>query len=730
MTFAQQASASVQRTVTATAAVTTRPALVTAAAPARRGVTLVTGDSVRVLRDAKGRTIVEGLPAARSGAGAAFQTVTTPAHTYVFPNSARPYVGRFLDPGLFDVTTAAGVGARIPVRLTFTGSNAPSVPGVTITSTAAGGASGYLTAASARRFGAALTAQYLLDARAHFPSRTTLFGVSKISAEGSVPPIVSPQYPMRTLIIKVLDGHGRPLSFGFVTVYNTDNFAKFYQFALVVDGQARLSVPLGHYGLDTEFDRLDAAGHFVGFGVVTRSDYLVSAQNQVLTVDGRSATSRLSIRTPRSAAQQTVELDLSREDSTGNGHAVSSYGLLGPGDVYVAPASSPSSGTLSSSVAWNLTGAPLAGTPYAYFLHFPSRPGIPPSQAYGVATSQLATFKSRFYVDLTQRPGALLTYPLLPGSEFAGGWSVPVPLPSNLISYVNATPGAVWFTSLFGSPDPFDNPFAGTIDDGPRLAPAGTTYSADWGRGPALPNVPVETNGYAASFGFDCPTCRTATQMQVGLILATDSTPGHAWELFGNLDGTPVARLRIFRNGSLISDNSDTGLAVAKVPAAPGTYRILDQVNRGPSLALQSVRTTSDITFVSAAGQGPAMPATWTCSLGSGCKVLPLLDTSITLPTNLAGVVPLGTSSITLTVSHIQGAPAARITSGSIEVRRPGGVWAKLSATALGNGVYRATLRTTRADAQSSFDLRVTGTDATGGRIVQTASAAFAVAAS
>src|ERR1700712_1448664 len=111
-----QASAAVGRTPTPTPAVT-RPALVAATAPARRGVTLITGDSVRVLRDAKGRTIVEGLPASRSGIGAAFQTITTPAHTYTPPNAPRPYVGRFLDPSLFDVT--AGTGARIPVRISF-----------------------------------------------------------------------------------------------------------------------------------------------------------------------------------------------------------------------------------------------------------------------------------------------------------------------------------------------------------------------------------------------------------------------------------------------------------------------------------------------------------------------------------------------------------------------------------------------------------------------------------
>lgn len=718
------------------AGIAATPANVTSAktqAPAGRGVTLVTGDSVRVTKDVKGRTIVQGLPATRSGVGAAFQTVTTPKHAYVFPASARPYLGRFLDPALFDVTTlpvGAAAGARIPVRLTFTGAAVPAVPGVTVTSSAAGAASGYLTPTSARHFGAALAAQYLADAKAGFPKQATLFGATKMLADVSVPPVARPLYPMRTLIIKVLDSAGAPVPFGFVNVCNTDSFAKFFNYAIVQNGEARLSVPLGTYGFDTAVDRIDAAGGFVGFGVVTKSDYVVSVQNQVVTLDGRTATSRLSVGTPLSADQQTEQLDIARMDTAGTGGFAGGYALLGQGDVYVAPASAPKSGTLSSGASWTLTGAPLAGTPYAYSLHFNSASGIPASQAYTVSPPELAMFMSRFYVDVSPRSGGVLTYPITPGSMSGGGWTFPVELPSNLVTYVNAIPGAVWFTSVFGSPDPLTNPFAGIIDDGPRLAPAGTTYSADWGRGPFLPNVPVETDGSATSFGFDCPTCRTADQLQIALNFATDSTPGHSLATFGSLDGTPVARLRIYRDGALISDNNDTGFAQVAVPAASGTYRILDEIDRGPSLALQSLTTSTEITFVSAAGQGGSLPSTWTCSLGTGCTVLPLLRTALELPTNLFGSVPLGTSSIDLTVTHIQGAPATPITSGLVEIRRPGGAWTNLPIAALGSGTYRATLTTTTADAGSTFDLRVTGTDGAGGRIVQTTTSAFAVAGS
>ena len=92
--------------------------------------------------------------------------------------------------------------------------------------------------------------------------------------------------------------------------------------------------------------------------------------------------------------------------------------------------------------------------------------------------------------------------------------------------------------------------------------------------------------------------------------------------------------------------------------------------------------------------------------------------------------MPLGTASIKLELSHIQGAPRTAISSGLVEVRRAGSGWTKLPITSLGGGSFRATLKTTTKDAGASFDLRVTGTDRAGGRIVQTSTSAFAAAGS
>lgn len=95
-----------------------------------RGVTLITGDSVRLVRTADGKTVVQKLPAFRSGPGAALQTIRTPKDTYVIPLMARPYLNRFLDPALFDVTKLAAAGAhgKIPIRIAFGGGQVPRCP--------------------------------------------------------------------------------------------------------------------------------------------------------------------------------------------------------------------------------------------------------------------------------------------------------------------------------------------------------------------------------------------------------------------------------------------------------------------------------------------------------------------------------------------------------------------------------------------------------------------------
>ncbi|MEP7026375.1 MAG: hypothetical protein ABJB47_21735 [Actinomycetota bacterium] len=63
------------------------------------------------------------------------------------PAAALPYLGRGLDPSLFQVSALRRQekGGRLPVRVTYHGAGRPWLPGVTITRAAAGSATGFLT---------------------------------------------------------------------------------------------------------------------------------------------------------------------------------------------------------------------------------------------------------------------------------------------------------------------------------------------------------------------------------------------------------------------------------------------------------------------------------------------------------------------------------------------------------------------------------------------------------
>ena len=87
-------------------------------------------------------------------------------HHYVIPSAAVPYLDHGLNWTLFDVSALATAekAGRLPVRISY-GARLRALPGVTITRSGGGLASGYLTASSARVFGAALIRQFRADHR-------------------------------------------------------------------------------------------------------------------------------------------------------------------------------------------------------------------------------------------------------------------------------------------------------------------------------------------------------------------------------------------------------------------------------------------------------------------------------------------------------------------------------------------------------------------------------------
>ena len=269
-----------------------------ATAAAAEPTTLVTGDRVfATAATGPGPASYAVQRAQASGPGSVVHTYRVGSDTYVVPAVAQRYLGTTLDPSLFDVTAltaAEHASGRLAVAISHTGA-LRALPGVTVTADRAGVATGYLTAASAPAFGAALVTQWLADEQAG-PTGPTgptgsggLFaGIGRIAA-ASAPPSVTPNFPMHTLRVTGIDAQGQPEQFGFGILVNVDNAAKYGGFVQLVNGQARVSVPTGHYA--AVFDDFTVAPNGrTTDATATIPTYLVSGDGQTLTYDMRHST--------------------------------------------------------------------------------------------------------------------------------------------------------------------------------------------------------------------------------------------------------------------------------------------------------------------------------------------------------------------------------------------------------------------------------------------------------
>jgi hypothetical protein len=689
-------------------------------------VLLPTGDRVQ-LSTAAGRPRV--LVLHQSGIQG-YRVESSGADTYVIPTLAEPFLGSLLDRSLFDATALAkqAAGTTFPVTVSTT-SRAAAVPGMTVTARTATTQSGYLTATGMTRFRAALTTVWkkVTQPGARMPA-SFFGGVTHISGAG-VAPGANPEFPQVTLIVKVLDTTGGPAAGGEVALTNVDDARKFTAFGGYANGEGRFSVPLGHYsGLVDLFSYNPKTGQ-IADRFVPLGQFTVSGNDQTVVFDGRKATSRISVRTPRPAAMQDLDVEFDRFDPQGGGMGDSTS--YGPGSsVYVAPTTAPTIGTMHWLVGWSLDSTPGSAAPYTYDLTFDDANGIPANQATTVAAFQVATVKARYYTDTVPRAAQFGRGPLYPFQFVAFGTLSPLATPVSRTEYVYAAPSVIWFASLIGNSSDFQNPFIDVINDDVRSYPAGSTATADWQRGPLAPGIPAQT---PADTFYVCGACRTADRMAIYTAPVLDTTPGHYGFVNPSADGKPPARFAVYRNGSLIASGS--GLARGSggefaVPAGSGAYRLHLAVDRSGDLALTSTSTVTDLGFVSSATSGAPLPAGWNCPINpaTGCAVLPLLAAQVPLPTDLTDHLPIGTSRFLLTIAPVQGAAPTTITAAAVAVSLDGKTFRNATLTRVGNGRYQVSITDPASWAGHTVTLRVSGTAANGSNITQTTTAAYAVA--
>jgi hypothetical protein len=715
--------------------------------PADGSLLLIDGTRLRFLAGSAGRPSVVVLPSSSQPARPSAQAASAPmtdlnlaGRHLAIPADALPFLGRGLDPSLFDLDNLRRLerGGRLPVRISYAGQR-PAVPGVTITQAGSGFAEGYLTAASARRFGAALTRLSAADhARASYGT-DGLFarGVSIGLAGVPAPRPVSPDFPMHTLTVHGLDLAGKPDTGDEVLVFSADNTERFGDWNEVQqtfrDGIAKYSVPTGHYW---------AFATFLGLGatpterVVILPQFTVKSNHAAVRVDERSATSQITVSTPRPAVLQFLTFDVIRG---GGQPGAPPAGVVIPveGDwkLWVSPThKKPTVGSLRSFTQATLLSPPGPGIPYAYSLDFPGPAGRIPTQHLVASKANLATVNERYFQDVPSAGGwaalggtrAELNGPLLIPAD-----SNPLALPGRQTQYLTGNPAVVWSVGYF---EFRAGQFGGQGSAFRSLRP-GHISTGEWNRYPLHPQPIVNFAPFTVPFSAVTPSAARAGDVLTLLEPAFgDNTPGHIgpgleeqpgttvtghWEI--DQDGTRLA------SGGLLAD-----IKAVHLSPQPSVIKFTQTSTRTGPRYLLSPSTTTTWIWRSRREAAARVPVPWVCrtktTFNSGltrqCAVQPMLTLNYRVAgLSLSGATPPGPQVIGLTVGHLQLASQPAISDASIDVSfDDGATWQPADVQAVGAGQYRASFT---APAGSFVTLRATAKDKAGGSIQETIERAY-----
>ena len=694
-------------------------------------VPLVTGDQVVVTAADHGQSSYV-LRRAVGGGGAA-ESVQIAGDHYVIPAVAVPYLGRQLDRSLFDVSALARDGitgaARIPVTLTFAAGVAPSAPpGVTLTSVTGSSARGYLTARSAPAFTAALRKQIGADVAAghRVGSGALPAGLASMNLAAPGGPVaVTPHYPLYILQLNLTDETGQPANAVYANLIDNTNVAASVGPVPVAGGVARVAVPAGDYSAYLLFLDFDAQGNLTATHAVTRNDFTVAAGGMTMEAfDERSASSAVSVRTPRPATADGLNLNFYRFDASGYGTDV--VGLIDPGiRVYVSPQGAATVGRLHYVVQWGGTGT-APGEAYRYDVAF-ADDNIPARESFTVRNDQLAVMHQHFSADPAAgaTKGSLSNFPTDPVAAPLAtfyGIGADETMPGDLTDYLGTADGGQW-SQIIITPNALE--LAGDW----RTFAAGRDYSQSWAHGPLAADLGQHTGPFQ-----DCLACTAGGTLTLGFYPLEDSEPDHS----GMLQAPTVAHFTLYRDGTRIFDAADqSGAVVQGIPAAPSTYRaVFDLDLTGIPGFSQSTRAETDMTVKYLPQQGAALPAYDSCtgqSASSPCEILPALTLNYQLLTNEANTSDRPVQVLCLHIGHVSydGAGSrSRITSAAVSVSFDGGTTWQPAAVAGWNGQYIATWKNPVSARGTSPEIRVTASDASGGSIAQTITSAYTIASS
>jgi hypothetical protein len=677
--------------------------------PAAAGALLVTGDRITAQPSPDGRRAITVQPAADKGLGRAMVQLTRGAKSYVIPAAALPYLGRGLDWSLFDVDTVLGAQQdRQP---------APQA------------------VSSAKEFGAALVNRFLND-RKHgsYPPIEPAVSAPSAPATSSKKPSQAASV-MRTLTVSADDPDGKPDTGDVAIVFNTDDGNRFDAMeseGVFAGGIAKFSAPEGHYSVLGLFFGTDSDGNLTALRISAQPEVAVFGDTGT-RVDAQAATSKVTWDTPRPALPEDGGFMMRREPVTGPAQTVDV--AVGSGvPVFVSPTTVPvTTGKLQSYPYNRLISPPGPGKPYEYQLQRATT-GVIPEQHYSVTDADLATIDANYYsevgaVGARQRAGQ---YPFEDASVRAAHQIV---LPRSQTEYVSADPAILWFGGLAKYVSPLFPSWFGGQYEAPHHYRPGESLREGWNRFPLHPAGAADRLDPDVSWPTVPPVTREGDDLRLDLVPFSDNQPGHTgFGFYGESRDHLTGSYEIRQNGTQIAGGPisrgsiDFTTDVTADPAPATLELTLDATREGP-MYLMSTTSHTEWTWKSQHVEGRTLPAPYACEQSNGgqpprdCATEPLLTLQYSIGgLNLNGVAAQGPQSVDLTVGHIQPAAASDVTGATLQFSLDNGAtWQDAAVAGQANGAFRATFDAAGPTSRGvDVALRVTATDADGGRISET----------
>jgi hypothetical protein len=699
-------------------------------------ITLVNGDQLTV------RTSPIGGPQVavrKAGAADSLLSLRLGGTAYEIPADALPYLGRGLDLSLFSLASLqrAEKSGRLPVTVRYAAAK-PRLPGVKITKSGRGSASGYLTAASAKVFGAALARQFETDhARASYGQDGLFAGGVGISLAGvpatSTP--VRPSYQMHTLTVAGRNLKGQPDTGDVIMVFNAANPEIFGGFidgiSFFYKGVAKLSVPAGTYWAIGDF----ITDGFTGERLTVLPQFTVKNDTTV-HVNERAASSKVTVQTPRPTvtSQDTVEFIRSGPHGALESASWSDSGL----STWVSPTTAkPTFGGLREYTSATMTAPPkTAGTPYTYNPDFQAPDGVIPQQHFVVSPADLATVQENFHQDVKSLGGWVLFGGF--AKQLVGGSFTevePFSLPGQQIQYFTAGPDVAWQAGYVSSV----NNFTGGQTDAWRTLPSGQQLTENWNAYPLHPQPDVQalTGALATELAQYPSAFRVGNRLNLFEAPFSDNSSGHTGGGFVGVPGSVmIDSYDVYQDGARIAHgNPANGIPAIPVSASPSTIRFaLNAALVGAKYPLSSSSSTV-WTWKSLAEPAAKVPDSWYCgfrvvhgavSLIHRCAIQPLLTLDYQVQgLSLTGHTPPGPQAIDVSVGHLQQAKSSAITGMTAAYSlNDGQSWQEASVTAAASGQFQIGFS---APAGTDVTLRVGATDAAGGTITETIVRAYGV---